>query len=148
MNNARSHANVGYSLIRPLKELYLSIFVLFYGISGWKGRMKAGAASLFVSGVVFFVVLALWAILQTIANQYVAPSRWIVGGAGAAIAMTNDYFLVIRGYGIAFDKRFHNFSKNRRIALYLVAIGMVAATGIAFYLAMSSYHENFHFHRK
>jgi len=136
------------SYMRPVKELYLSIFVLFYGMSGWEGRLKADTASIGVSVVVGLLAVAFWALIQTATHQYVAfNSRWIFGGAGVAIFVLNNYFLVVRGRGVAFEKQFRSFSKSKRIILYLAAIGFVVAIGIAFYLSVAHYRQTFNIHR-
>lgn len=148
MSREPSQADVGHSLMRPLKEIYLSLFVLFFRISRWKGRMKVSTASIGVSAVAAFLAFSVYMWISVMSQHQIVTNRWIVGGVGAAIFVVNDYFLSIRGHGIAFEKQFRHFGKSKRIVLYLAAIGIVAATGIAFYLSVADYHQAFNLPRK
>jgi hypothetical protein len=132
--------------MRPLTEIYLSIFVLFFRITRWEGRLKAAAASLFVSLVAFLAILTLWTFLQLVNHQYVVASRWVFGGCGVAVVIVNACFLEIRG--VTFERQFRHFSRKKQLALYLVAIALVAGTFAAFFFAVSFYHEAFHFPRR
>lgn len=148
MSHALSQTTIDRLAMSALKEIYLSIFVLFYRISRWDGRMKAGAASLFVSGVTLLLVLALWAGLQIASHQHISLNRWVVGGGSAAIAMLNDYFLVVQGCGATFDKQFRHFGKRKQVTLSVIAIGSVVMTVIAFFLLVANYHQAFNLPHK
>lgn len=142
----RVHAN--RSIMRPLKALYLSLFVLFFRISRWKGRIKSSTASMCVATVDGIVAVTLWAWIQTATHQYVELNRWIFGGAFAALFVVNHFFLVVRGYGVEFEKEFRSFSKGKRIALYLAAVSVVMVAGITFFIIIEDYHQAFHLPRK
>lgn len=129
--------------MQPLKEIYLSLFLLFYRLSLWKGRMKARVASICVGILEFMLVFTIWLWIQIATHEYIQLDRWIVVASIFLIAGPGEYLLVVRGHGIAFEKQFHSFSKSKRIALYLAAIGVVLATGIAFYLTVIGYHQTF-----
>jgi hypothetical protein len=126
-----------------LKELYLSVFLLFFRITLWKGRMKASMAAICVSVVEGLLALTLWTWVQTITHLDFEPSRWIILFFFLLIAGPGDYFLVVRGHGEAFDKQFQHFGKSKRIALYVAATCVVALTGIAFYLSATAFHRAF-----
>ena len=127
-----------------LKELYLSIFLLFFRISRWEGRMKASSASLGVSVVLIVLALTLWALIQMVIEQNIELNRWmVVPFLILLIAVPSDYYLVIRSHGIAFEKQFRNFSRSKQIGLYLAAITAIVVTGIAFYFTIANYHQTF-----
>ncbi len=148
MTHVTSKADVGHPIMRSLKELYLSIFVLFYRLSGWDGRMKASTASICVSVVEGVLALTIWSWMQIAIHQYIELNHWLVMIFFFLIAGPGDYFLVVRGHGIAFEKQFYSFSKRKRIALYVSAIGIVVMTGIAFYLSVADYHLTFNLPRR
>src|SRR6201985_1987045 len=143
MSPTPSQADAGNSVMRLLKEAYLSLFVLFFQISRWKGRMKACSASICVSVIEGLLVLTLWGWIQTATHHYVELSSWSVVAAAIAIGGPTDYFLVVRNHGVAFEKQFRSFGKSKRIAMYLAAIGVIIVTGIAFYLSVAAYHQAF-----
>ena len=105
--------------------------------------MRASVAAICVSVVEGVLALTLWTWAQTITHQYVELNRWIIVICFFLIAGPGDFFLVTRVHGAAFDKQFRHFDRSKRIALYLAAICVVAATGIAFYLSVAAYHRAF-----
>lgn len=135
--------------MRQLKEVYLSIFVLFYRISRWKGRMKASSASFSVSVVEIFLALTMWLWIQLVADRYIELNRWVAAIAVSILIVgSSDYFLYKRGHGIAFERQFLHFSRSKQIALYAAAISIVVVTGVAFFLTVSAYHQAFNLPRK
>jgi hypothetical protein len=148
MIHAAPKADVGHSIMRSLKELYLSIFVLFFRISRWRGSMKArtAAAGLTIVEGLLAVSLSTWVAAAT--HQLVEVNRWIIGGAFVVLYLLNDQFLVDQGRGVAFEKQFSSFPAAKRTVLYLAAIGIVLATGIALYLSVVDYHQTFTLPRK
>jgi hypothetical protein len=141
MGAVRSNENVRHSFFYRLEELYLTFFVLFFRISRWKGRVKAGTAASGVAIVMWVIVLSVWACVQTVTHNDNIPSRWIVGGAAFLSAIANDYYLVTLGRGVAFEKHFRDFHALKRTVLYLAAISIVVVAGTAFYLSTAAYHR-------
>lgn len=131
-----------FSVWRCLKASYLSVFVLFFRMSGWDGSMKARTAVMCLTVVDFILVLTIWAWLQTTFQFHIEVARWIIGGAALATYFVNDYLLVDRNVGVIFEKEFRHFHTRKQIALLLVAGGAVAAIGVAFYLSVAIYHQS------
>lgn len=50
--------------MRMLSEVYLSIFVLWFRITRWRGRMKPYTASIMASMVCLLMVSAFWLWIQ------------------------------------------------------------------------------------
>jgi hypothetical protein len=130
------------------KELYFSVFVLFFRMSGWDGRLKAGTASMCVSTVEGLLALAVWDWVQTKTHHYIALSGWIVAGIFAALFVMNGFIFVTSGYGLEFEQRFHNLSRQRQTALYATSVIIVVTVVISFFVSVSEYHEVFNIRRK
>src|ERR1041385_3294162 len=115
-------ANLGRPLMLPLRELYLSIFVLFFRISRWRGDMKARAAAGLLSIIEGSLVASLVMWSEVGMGQHVPMKRW-VGGIGFVILyLLNDHFLVDRGRGTAFEQQFRSFRATKQTILYVAAI--------------------------
>jgi hypothetical protein len=141
MNGVSSDEGIARSVADRLKELYLTLFVLFFRISRWKGRVKAGTAASGVAIVMWVIFLSVWACVQTVTHNDNIPSRWIVGGAAFLSAIANDYYLVTLGRGVAFEKHFRDFHALKRTVLYLAAISIIVVAGTAFYFSTAAYHH-------
>lgn len=148
MTHARPEPNVDHPVMRLLKELYLSTFVLFFRISRWRGNMKARSAALGLTLVDGILVMSFGASIAVVTHQVIEVNRWIVGIAVIVLYSLNDYFLVDQGRGIAFEERFRGFRAGKRTLLYLAASGIVLATGIALYFSAAAYHQTFNLPRK
>jgi hypothetical protein len=148
MSHAPSKTSVGRSVMRPLKEIYLSVFVLFFRISRWRGSMKARTAALGLTVVEGFLAMSFGTWIASAVHQNIEVNRWIIGIAFVVLYSLNDYFLVDQGRGVAFEKQFRNFPSAKRTVLYLAAISIVLATGIVLYLSVVDYHQTFNLPRK
>jgi len=76
-------------------------------------------------------------------HQHIRLNRWVVGIGAVVLISLNDHFLVDRGRGIAFEERFRGYSKARKTILYVAAVDIVLASGIALYLSGTAYHRAF-----
>ena len=132
------------SIFRGAVELYLSVFVLFYRVAiGWTGRIKTDAAALGLAVVELMFIMTVWTWIQLITHTYIHVETWVLVIAFLAINTPTNYLVVNRGYGLKFEEKFRRFGIMKQIALYLAAIGMVAAVGLAFFHTVESYHSMF-----
>jgi hypothetical protein len=143
MSNVSIDQGIGRSLLRWLKELYLSVFVVLFRFSGWKGRIKAGLGSVAVSVVMAFLLLSFWAWLQVEIHQLIKLNRWILLALILPLALLNDNYLIVRGHGLEFEKRFHSFRRTKRIILYSLATSIILLTVVAFFVSIETYHRMF-----
>jgi len=144
MTHVTPKAGGGHSIMRSLKEMYLSIFVLFFRISRWRGSMKARTAAGGLTIVEGLLAISLSAWVAAATHQLVEVNRWIIGAAFVVLYLLNDHFLVDQGRGIAFVEQFRSFPAGKRTVLYLAAAGVVLMTGIALYLSVTGYHGVLH----
>ena len=127
----------GLSKLLYVKELYLSVFVLFFriGASNWSADVNEfkGAAGISVVECALAIIVYGWA--QMFLGYHSVLNRWFMAVSFIAVYGINYYALVVRNVGIDFEKRFNTFSRGRQIFLYSVAIGIVLAIGILFYFS-------------
>lgn len=108
-------------------------------------RVRSAAFGLTLVEGCFGLALIFW--LFVVVHSFIKISTW-VGGIGFLILyLLNDYFLVDRGLGIAFEKEFVNFIKGKKIALYIIAFSIVLSSALALYFSVTSYRETFHLYR-
>lgn len=138
-----SRSKADHTTMRLLREIYFSMFVLFYRVSQWKGRMKVRTASICVAIVEAVWAVTIWVLVQTASGRYIELNPWVLVVCMLVITWPSDYFLVSRGYGLAFVKEFDAFGKRKQISLYLAAICIILATGIVFYFATIHCHQYF-----
>jgi len=131
-------------ILRLLKELYLSIFVLFFYISRWKGRMRASSAAAGVSMAELLVAFTAWSWFEVAVHHRINLNRWIVGICSFLIFAHADYVLVVGGRGETYEKQFRHFGKGKQIALTVSAIGIMLVIGITYFLSVHVYHQMFH----
>jgi|SRR5580700_80088 hypothetical protein len=134
-------------ILRLLKELYLSTFVLLFYISRWKGRMKATSATIGLSAGLLVFVLTLWTWFQLAIHQHVDLGRWTIGGAAVALSATNAYFLDIRGTGPAFERQFRGFPRRKKIVLLLAAGAIFVGNFVWVFLTAPIYQQAFGIHQ-
>jgi hypothetical protein len=125
-------------ILRLLKELYLSTFVLLFYFSRWKGRMKATSATIGLSAGLLVFVLTLWTWFQLAIHQHVDLGRWTIGGAAVALSATNAYFLDIRGTG---------FPRRKKIVLLLAAGAIFVGNFVWVFLTAPIYQQAFGIHQ-
>ena len=107
------------------KEIYFSIFVLFYRLfkGAWPPQFNAenhnGAAGVSLVQVFLFMGLESWIAIYL--GHPIKLKPWMMGGAGVVIYFANCYFLLERRVGIEFEKQFNDFPKITRIALLTIA---------------------------
>jgi hypothetical protein len=126
-------------VMRGVRELYLSLFVLFFriGAGQWPAFMNAdafnGVTGLTVIESFFALSVSGW--IESVAGRHLDLNRWEIVIAVLAIFCANYYFLIFKGVGVAFEKEFNHFPKSKRVALRLAAIGIVLAIGVFFFLS-------------
>ena len=92
----------------------------------------------------FSVSGLLW--IQLAVHQRWEANRWLFPTIGVLLYLYHDWVLVRRGRGAVFEKEFRKFGTTKRIMLYLVASGIVLASGMAAYLAATAYRRAGGFH--
>jgi hypothetical protein len=105
--------------------------------------MRASIASICLSVLDGTMALTIWLWIQIAAHQFIVLSGWIVALCYFFIAGPSDYYLVARGHGVAFEKKFERFSTRKKVILYFAAIGIVAAIAAAFIISVAAYHKAF-----
>ena len=139
MTQIHKPKQIDRSIVGFFKDVYISILVLFYQISRWKGEMKSRAASMGVSGVLGILIVTMLAMVQMMARHHVIFNRWATLGGLAVLFLANDYVLIVRGAGADFEKRFQAFAKSKQVVLYIVAVFIVVGSVAAFFLWLSEY---------
>ena len=131
-----------------LKEIYFTAFTLGFRISGssWSPVMNASKGVGGVSIFEAFILMSIGSWIEMYLGERVLLSvgKWVVGAAFLFLYCMNYYFLVIRGYGINFERKFSKLENARRRIL-LVSCAMLLFAIIALMLAsVSVYHRHFH----
>lgn len=129
------------SSLRLAKEVYLSIFVLFYRLSRWTADMKAYSAVACLSIVELLLAASFGMLVQIISGYRHGWNRWVVGAFCLGLFLVNSHFLVNRGNGIAFEREFSRYPRGKRMALLLAAGGIAVASGVALFLSGERYHK-------
>jgi hypothetical protein len=152
MSRAPIRVDANRSIIRTMSELYLSIFVLWFRITRWKGRMKYITASFGADMVAVFIGLTVWLWFQVMLGYEIDLNAWgghqidlnklaVVAGS-LVILYASDFYL--RRHGPEFERHFGSFSRHKRIGLYLAAVSIIVVTGIAFAMVGTEYRAMFH----
>jgi hypothetical protein len=111
-----------------IKELYNSIFVLFFrlGAGQWPKEMNAdvhkGVAGVSVLEIMLLMSAFSW--IQIFLGQQLQLNPLLLGTAVFALYTFNYYLLHLSG-GIAFEKQFSHLKKERRIALLSWAVVVI-----------------------
>jgi hypothetical protein len=142
MSHAPTQVDANRSIMRMLSEVYLSIFVLFFRISRWGGRMKSYTASILASMVPLFIAFTFWMSIELAAGHELDLNGWVLVIPVAAIFAI--YGPSWERRGIEFEKQFRGFSRNKQITLYLAAAGIVVVTLITFFMVGTEYRATFH----
>jgi hypothetical protein len=80
--------------------------------------------------------------IQIATGYYMEMNYWVFLAVGPAAYFISDFYL--ERHGLEFEKHFHSFSRDKRIALYLAAAAIILVMGIA--LAMIGNHSRQLFH--
>jgi hypothetical protein len=131
------------SFARAFREVWLSIFVLFFRISRWKGSMKATSAT--AGPAMLEAVLAVSGLcwLEIVLHHRFYINKWLIGVLGAIIFWVNSHVLVGRGSGLKFEKEFSEFSSPKQAALFSGAALTTVAIGFFLYFTVTVYHRAF-----
>jgi uncharacterized membrane protein YbjE (DUF340 family) len=141
MSRAPTQIGAKRSIMRTLSEMYLSIFVLFFRITLWEGRMKSYTASILASMVPLFIAFTFWMSIELATGHELDLNRWVLVPIAAIFAIYGPSW---ERRGIEFEKHFCGFSRNKRIALQLAAAGIVVVTLISFFMVGTEYRSMFH----
>jgi hypothetical protein len=101
-----------------------------------------GAAGVTVTQGFLALISINWVEIST--NHRIKMSLWMGAAVATVLYSVNDYLLVWRGSGVAFEEQFKSFSKTKKITLYTVAAAIVVAVWILFFVTASVYQETFH----
>ena len=107
--------------------------------------MKINSAIFGVSIISGMLVFSLMSWIEILTGRQLEVNRWAVGFVFFASYYANYYLLIARGSGIAFEKHFSRFPKNKRIALRVVAIGISLATLAICFFTIAAYRKAFGF---
>jgi hypothetical protein len=127
------------------KDLYLSTFVLFYRLNAgqWPARMNADThkAVVTLSFIDFLLVFSAVTLFRLFTGHETRLNPWVGTVSLIPILMVNYYYLVIRGHGLAFERKFDKFHKQKRTILRAGAICVVVAVFTGFFLSVEAYHR-------
>lgn len=128
-----------------LREVYLSIFVLFYRYFGGNMSESSKAMRGSVGLMLFQAILALdllgFACIWW--HQKFKPNPVVAMLLAAALYGLNYYVLVVKGSGVNFEKQYRAFSQQKRIALRLVALTFFVGAWVLFFAMVSTYRKAF-----
>ena len=137
-------------MIKYLKEIYFTLFVLFYRTPAWGSlRSKNRRNGRAVTGV----TLIEWFILLGVGSwiSIYFRSRYLFGFSIVAIlilfamlAFANYHFLVIRGHGADFDRDFAHLKKTKKVFLITCYLALIFTTIADFFYSVSVYQRVFH----
>ena len=139
LNHTTSEKGTPSSAPSLIGEIYLSLYVVFFRISGWESNGRVHSAVAAVSIVDGLIALSLETWAEVIAGRSYELREWLIGGTFLALYFLNHYFLFARGNGIAFEEKFDSFPKRKRIALRLAALGMLLSAAAATYVSSNAY---------
>ena len=128
---------------RVSRELWLSIFVLFYRISRWKGSMKANSAV--AAPAILETLLALSALswIEIALHQRIDVGKWLIGVFAVVIYWANSHVLVERGSGLKFEREFSGFARVKQLALFFGAVLVTVTIGFFLYFTVTVYRQTF-----
>ena len=133
------------SIVRQSKELYLALFVVLFRISRWRATAKVSSAIVGLSVVDSTIALIFFSWVEIVAGRRLGLLNfWFIGIALFPIYFINHYVLIVRGHGMAFERKFNDFAKNRRVALRLIASGLFVITYAALFFTIAVYQQTFH----
>lgn len=133
-------------MLRFFKELYLTMFTIFFRAGGaeWSSGVNAGKGVAGVTLIESAVLLSIlsWMDMLTGTTSFLSFSKWVAVVAFLAICAANHYPLVILGHGVTFERAFSDLKNTRRI--FLVAscvVGLLLV--VTFFIYSASAHRRF-----
>jgi hypothetical protein len=131
--------------VRILKDLYLSIFAVFFrtGPGLWPRRFSPAdhqgiLAVLFVQTIVVGLIYAWMGVLF---EQRLALNRWVFWPLSICGYALNYYILVRKGVGLKFVRRFDEFPRSKRIALRFWVAAVFAVLLALVFVTADIYHR-------
>lgn len=122
-----------------LKELYFTIFVVFFRLSRWSGAMKIRTAYF---GVVFVEAAAFLSILFWVAAIFREPMMlniWFLIAVSLVLSSATDRALINGDKAAKFIGKFEKFSYQKRIFLFTLAVTLIVLTLLVFYFSALHY---------
>jgi hypothetical protein len=104
--------------------------------------MKYITASFGTSMVAVFIGFSFWTWIEVATAHDMDLNKWVIVAGALALLYASDFY--IRRHGLEFGKQFCGFSRNKQIALYLAAAGIIVVTLIAFFMVGAAYRAMFH----
>jgi hypothetical protein len=105
--------------------------------------MKTNSAVFGVSLIESMLAFSIMLWIHVLTSHRLEVNRWLVVFAVFPIYYANQYFLVARGSGVAFEKEFSLFPKSKRIILRSAAIGIFIATLTILFSSIAEYRGTF-----
>jgi len=136
-----------------LKELYLSIFVLFFWL-GVDEKPFSKSSRNALRGAVGISLIEMFLSFSAISWIEIATGRrdildkyiWLFAIACMALYFTNLHFLATRGSGLAFAKHFKHFPKIKRVLLLSAAAVIFLTSAIVMFLSITAFQKAFNIH--
>lgn len=134
----------GQSILRTLEELHLSLFLIMFRITRWKGRMKINVASMYVGAVEGMLIISMWFWFQILVDRIIYVSDIVLVSIVCVWFIFSDHYLVRLGRGVAFDKSFGKYDKSRQMIL-LTASAIISIASVASVIVSNmTYDQVFH----
>jgi hypothetical protein len=118
------------------KELYLTWFTIGFRFrappqlgGGWGPIMDAGKGVLFVCLMGFFILKGIESYIEIhVGTRFIFDSSlWERAAIILSFYLTNYYVLVIRSYGIKFERVFTHLQKSRKVLLIVTSLVLLLA---------------------
>jgi hypothetical protein len=137
-------------MTRFLKELYLTGFTIGFRLrfpqkygGGWGAKMDAGKGVLIVSIIMLLILKGAELYLEIfIGKQFSFDSSIWAKIAILLLYFANYYPLIIRGYGIKFEREFNELEKARR-TLLVISFGAFVLGSITLTIFSNSAYQHF-----
>ena len=131
-------------MVKLIKEIYLTAFVIFLKIGGWGPQTNASAAVALLSllELSFVSGIACWIDVNEKIKILTSSRKPLVVVAYFVLCAVNYYPIIIRGYGMIFDQEFQHFKKSKKTALVAGSL-LVVLSIIAFFLYAGMAHRRY-----
>jgi len=135
----------GFFVSRLAKEIYLSVFVVFFRAVALfntpYGCAQTGVAAIAYAQWILGLCLFDW--MQIMTSRLFDLPTWAAVVILLALYVVNHFFLINRRNGVDFEQQFNSFSMHKRITLRLAALGLFSVIQLFFVVSVSAYHQSF-----
>ena len=132
--------NVRLHVLGALREIYLSLFYMFFEVSQWRGAIKIYGG---VLGVTVIFVLLLIDVIDYIelffSSSSFAIDLGIMSVGSLIIYGFNYYILYLCGAGPNYVHKFKSFGYKKRAVLFSVCVLVVVIVACVSYKSMAAH---------